>query len=190
MLKDTDLVLVRNRNRGVTGYTLDGGFHRDFNYGETKKIPFGELKSLQYAPGGTEILEDCLVVEDKEALELLNMKVEPEYFYSEEDIKNILFAGSIDEFADFLNFAPEGAIEIAKDIAIKQEIPDVRKRDMLSEKTGLNINNAIMVNKVMQEEGEEEKKEAPKRRVPLENKEEAPKRRASLPEYKIVEKKK
>ena len=46
-------------------------------------------------------------------------------------------------------------IDIAKDIAVKEEIPDVRKRDMLSEKTGLNINNAIMVNKVMNAEDEE-----------------------------------
>ena len=188
-IKDTDLISVRNRNRGGTGYTLDNNFHRNFNYGETKKIPFSELKALQYAPGGEEILKDCLVIEDQEALNLLNMKVEPEYFYTEDKIKEVLLNGSYDEFADFLDFAPEGAIEIAKNIAIKEEIPDTKKREMLSKVTGLNINSAIMVNKVMDEEDTEE--EAPKqRRVQAEEPktEEAPTRRAATPQYKIINK--
>lgn len=186
-IKDTDLISVRNRNNGITGYVLDNNFNRDFNVGETKKVPFSELRELQYAPGGQYILNNYLVVENKEALDLLNMEVEPEYFYDEEKVRNMLFNGSIDEFADFLDFAPVGAIEIAKDIAVKEEIPDVRKRDMLSKKTGLNINNAIMINKIMDEEPAEE--EAPKqRRVAV--KEEKPEtgRRAAAPNYKVVSK--
>ena len=188
-IKDTDLITVRNRNRGGTGYTLDNNFHRDFNFGETKKIPFSELKALQYAPGGAEILADCLVIENQEALDLLNMKVEPEYFYTEDKIREVLFKSSIDEFADFLDFAPEGAIEIAKTIAVKEEIPDVRKRDMLSKKTGLNINNAIMVNQVMNEEDDSKKEEPKERRVPLETaNDETKTRRAAAPKYNVVSK--
>ena len=191
MIKDTDLIDVRNRNGGATGYTIpDQNIKRSWNYGETKKIPFGELKAFSYLPGGLFALNNLLVVENREALDLLNMEVEPEYFYTEDDIKKLLLEGSIDEFADFLDFAPEGAIEIAKNIAVKEQIPDVRKRDMLSKKTGLNINNAIMVNEVIDGDEETVEDDTPKRRVPVkEEKAATGERRTAAPKYKVVEKK-
>lgn len=190
MIKDTDLIKVRNRNVGPTGYTIpEKNLHRSWGVGETKPIPFEELKAFSYQPGGIYALKNLFVIENQEALDyLLNEKVEPEYFYSDKEIKDLLFNGSVDAFADFLDFAPRGAIDIAKDLAIKERIPDVRKRDMLSKKTGLNINNAIMVNEVMDAEDEEKKDaEAPSRRVPIEKKEEeAPARRTSAPKYNVV----
>ena len=190
MIKDTDLITVRNRNNGSTGYLIpDRNIKRMWEIDEVKKVPFEELRAFSYMAGGLFALNNLLVIENKEALDLLNMKVEPEYFYTEEDIRKILFSGTIDEFADFLDFAPEGALEIAKTIAVKEEVPDVRKRDMLSQKTGFNINNAIMVNHVMDEEDAEDKKKeednTPKRRV----KAEEPKttdRRVAAPNYKVV----
>ena len=188
MIKDDQLICVRNRANGSVGYTLDNNFHRSFEPREVKKIPFKELKELQYAVGGQYALDNLLIVEDKEALDLLNMKIEPEYFYTEAEIRKMLFDGSIDAFADFLDFAPVGAIEIAKNIAIKEQIPDVRKRDMLSKKTGLNINNAIMVNEVMDAEDEEEQEDTPKRRVPIKEEKtetgEKPTRRIVITEQK------
>ena len=163
MLNDNDLILVRNRNRGGTSYQVDGNWIR-FEINEEKKVPFSHLKSLTYTYGGQYLLDHCLVVENKEALELLNMQVEPEYFYTEDQIKNVLFNGSYDEFADFLDFAPNGALEIAKNLAVTEELPDIKKREMLGEKTGLNITNAIMVNRVMNEDNEIEDAEAPKKR--------------------------
>ena len=168
MIKDTDLIEVRNRNNGSTGYTLDNNFHREFGYQETKKVPFEELKRLSYAPGGQYLLDNYLVIENKEALDLLNMQVEPEYFYTEDKVKELLFKASYDAFADFLDFAPNGAIEIAKTIAIEEEMPDMKKREMLSERTGFNITNAIMVNKIMNDEEEKPAEAAKQRRVPVE----------------------
>lgn len=190
MIKDDTMVVVRNRDRGAVGYTLDNNFHRNFEPNESKKVPYSELAALQYAPGGAYILEHFLVVEDKTALEALNMTVEPEYFYTEADVRKILLEpNNMDEFMDFIDFAPEGAIDIAKDIAVKEQIPDVRKREALSKKTGLNINNAIMVNQVMNEsEGEAE---APKeRRVKKDaetvTSEVASKPERRVPQYKVV----
>ena len=191
MIKDTDLIEVRNRNMGPTGYTIpDQNIHRSWGTGETKKIPFGELRSFSYLPGGIYALKNLFVVENKEALDLLlNEEVEPEYYYTKEDIKKMLLEGSIDQFADFLDFAPDGAIDIAKDIAVREEIPDVRKREMLSKKTGLNINNAIMINKIMDEDSENAEAEAPKqRRVQVEEPKEGPKRKAAAPNYKVISK--
>jgi len=191
MINDNDLISVRNRNNGTTSYTIpDRNIRRSWAPQEVKKVPFEELKAFSYLPGGMYALNNLLIVENKEVIDLLNMQVEPEYYYTEENIRDMLLNKSMDEFLDFLDFAPEGAIEIAKDIAVKEEIPDVRKRDALSKKTGLNINNAIMVNHVMDEEKAEE--EAPKqRRVQIEEeKPEAPVRRAAAPQekYKVVNK--
>ena len=185
------LVSVRNRNNGMTTYQLpDMHIVRDFGIGETKKIPYEEILALQFAPGGDYILKNLLVVEDAEALEALNMEVEPEYFYNEKKVKDILFNGTYDEFADFLDFAPEGAIEIAKDIAVKEEIPDMKKREMISTKTGFNVNSAIQVNHIMNEPVEETEKqpEEKKRRAAAPEKTEGtPTRRAATPNYKVVE---
>ena len=152
-----NIVSVTNRNNGFTGYTIpDLNITRTFNIGETKKISLDELKQLQFVEGGDYLLKHCLIINDKNALEVLNMSdVEPEYFYTEAEIKELLTNGSLDQLEDALNFAPEGVIEIIKSMAIKMELPDTRKRKLISERTGLNIDSAIMLNEVMKEEHSE-----------------------------------
>ena len=192
------LVSVRNRNNGNTGYSIpDRGIWRNFTPGETKQIELEELQQLQYQPGGDYTLRNLLVIENEEALEALNMDVEPEYNYTEDDIRKLLLDGTVDQVKDFLDFAPEGAIEIAKDIAVKEEIPDVRKRDAISEATGFNINNAINLNHALADDDEEEKVENKRQRraeIPIKAaKEEVKERRTeapATPKYKVVEKKK
>lgn len=192
MFKDEDLIVVRNRNRGGTSYQYEGDWIR-FEYNESKKVPFAHLKALTYTYGGQYLLDNCLCIENQEALEQLNMKVEPEYFYTQEQIRNILFNGSYDEFADFLDFAPLGAIEMAKNYAVTEEIADMKKREMLGEKTGLNITNAIMVNRVMNEDNNDAEEQAPKqRRVQIKEKSaESTGRRVAVPadKNKIIIKK-
>ena len=190
-MEDNTLVLVKNRNNGTTGYQLpDSNINRSFAPEETKKIPLRELKELSYVPGGEYILKHLLIIEDKNVLDELNMKVEPEYFYDEQKIREMLYSAEMDAFLDFLDYAPEGAIEIAKDIAVKEQIPDVRKRNAISKKTGFNINNAIMVNEIMDaEDTSEEEEEVKGRRVKTEEASAAPSgRRVQTPEYKVVSK--
>ena len=153
-MKDEMLVNVTNRNSGYTGYIIpDTGVRRNFTLGETKKISLGELKALQYVPGGEYILRNCLLINDKNALEALNMSdVEPEYFYTEKEVRTLLIESSLDQLDDALTFAPEGVIEMIKDMAVKEEIPDIRKRDLITEKTGFNVSNAIMVNHIVEED--------------------------------------
>ena len=81
MIKDTDLIQVRNRNMGSTGYSIpERNLHRTWGAGETKKIPFEELKTFSFLPGGIYALKNLFVIENKEALDmLLNEEVEPEY---------------------------------------------------------------------------------------------------------------
>lgn len=165
MTKET-MIPVRNRNNGFTGYRIpDRNIWRNFAPGETKQISLDELQQLQYQPGGDYTLKNLLVVESAEALGALNMAVEPEYNYTEADIRNILLSGSLDQLKDFLDFAPGGAIEICKEIAVREEIPDTRKRQAISEATGFSIDNAINVNHAIDAEPEKPAKVKKERRV-------------------------
>lgn len=187
------LVKVTNRDSGFVGYQIpDMSIYRNFAPRESKMIPLTELKALQYVPGGEFTLKNLLVVDNTDALSALNMAdVEPEYFYSEDDVRKLLHQGSLDQLEDALNFAPEGVINLIKDIAVKEEIPDIRKRDLITKKTGFNVNNAIMVNHVMDEDSTEEKDNTPKRKAaPInaaaETVGDKVVRRASLPNYNVV----
>ena len=194
-MDDNKLIKVRNRNNGSTGYELrDSHVVRKFEAGQTKELTFGELRELSYIPGGEYIIKNLLVIEDAEALQALNLdNVEPEYFYDEAKIRELLFNGTLEEFLDFLDFSPEGGLEIAKQIAVNEEVPDTRKREALSEKTGFNIDAAISLNKQLDVEEEEEAKETKKeRRVAVKEKKatDTGRRTAapSAPQYKVVKK--
>ena len=195
MIKDDTLINVRNRNNGTTGYTLADGAKetRLWAENEVKKITFAELKRVSYLPGGTELLRDYLVIEDPAAIEALNVGIDiqeqPEYLYTENEIRDLLFNGSLDELKDFLDFSPDGGIEIAKQIAVNEELPDMRKRKIISEATGFNINTAIEINDMMKDNSVAEDA-APKkqRRVAKETEAApAPEKPTRRTNYKIVE---
>lgn len=164
MIDGNKLISVRNRNNGSTGYTIpDTGVHRDWNFGEVKKIPFDELQKLMWIPGGEYMIRNLLVVEDAEALEELQIETEPEYFYSDVDIRKLLNSTDpdcINQLADFLDFAPEGAKDLARQIAVQERIPDTRKRDLISKATGFNIQTAINIQDELQRQDEEARRAA------------------------------
>ena len=188
------MVNVTNRNNGFTGYTIpDTGITRSFNIDETKKIDIEELKQLQYVPGGEYLLKHFLVINDKSALEVLNMEdVEPEYFYTRKEVEELLKNGSIEQLEDALNFAPEGVIDLIKDLAIKLEIPDVRKRNAISERTKCDISKAIEINQLSKNQDEEPNTGVKQRRVqPVSTQSTVKERRTAVlnnDKYKIVNK--
>lgn len=213
MIDGNKLITVRNRNNGSTGYTIpDSGVRRDWNFEESKKIPFDELQKLMWIPGGEYMIRNLLVVEDAEALEELQIQTEPEYFYSEADIRKLLNstdADCIEQLADFLDFAPEGAKDLARQIAVQERIPDTRKRDLISKATGFNIQTAINIQDELQRQEEEARRAAIEKEAAIaaaeqkkastpvvkERRTAAPStapaaqsttRRTSKPEYKIV----
>lgn len=192
-MEENTFVNVTNRDSGQVGYTLpDRNLHRTFAVGETKKISLEELQQLSYVPGGEYILKNCLIVNNTDALSALNLEVEPEYFYTETEVRKILTEGSLDQLEDCLNFAPEGVLDLIKKIAVEEELPDTRKRKLISEKTGFNIDNAINVNHIVDaDSGSEEAEEAaPKRKAtPLNTESSAPIRKTATPsKYNVVKK--
>ena len=160
MLEKDTIIKVTNTTSGRVGYLIPdlGNLHRGFTPGETKEITFDELRKLAFTPGGEALLRNHLTIESKEALKSILGDVEPEYFYTKEDIIKLLTTGNIDQFKDFLDFAPEGMINLAKDLAVSMEISDIRKRDAIKAKTGFDVTKAIEINHATGEEEQEEVK--------------------------------
>lgn len=172
MVEQSKLIKVRNRDNGTVGYTIPdlGNLHRNFQPGEEKTISMEELTKLSYLPGGDIILREYLIIEDKDALAELLSDIEPEYFYTKDEIKKLLSSGTINEFLDALDFAPEGVIELIKSLSVEMELNDVAKRDAILKKTGFNVTKAIEINK---ETSENKNDEGKIRRVEIEKKEES-----------------
>ena len=159
MLEDSVIIEVVNRSDCNSGYILeDGNVHRSFTPGEMKKITMGELRALSYSPGGDALLREFLQIKNAEAIEELLGEVEPEYNYTPEDVKRVMLNGTMDEFLDMLDFAPDGIREMIKDFAVKFELNDVRKREAIFNKYGFNVDNAIKNNRLEREALEKESK--------------------------------
>ena len=188
-----DKVAVRGRTSGEVFYQLtDGTGVRTFNYGETQTVPFEELQKLMFTPGGEYLIRHSLLIAP-EALEELGVTVPPEYFYTETEVTQLLENGSLDQLEDTLNFAPKGVIELIKQIGLKIELPDTRKRKLIFEKTGFNIDGALAINDILNADDEaEEQPEAPTRKAtPIKVESNAsPQRKAPAPapKYKVVQK--
>ena len=194
MENDNKMVRVTNRSRGTVGYTIPdmGNLQRFFAHGETKVVPMEEIRKLDWTPGGAVLLRDYLKIEDAEAVEEILHDVEPEYNYTEKEIKEILLNGSMDQLMDTLDFAPEGVIDLIKDLAIKLEIPDVRKRNAISERTKCDISKAIEINQLSKNQDEEPNIGVTQRRVqPISTQSTVKERRTAVlnnDKYKIVNK--
>ena len=191
MIEKDTLIKVKNRDNGTVGYTIPelGNLHRSFSKGETKEITMDELRKLSYISGGKILLQNYLIVQNQDALkELLSDDVEPEYYYGEEEIKKLLLTGSNDQLLDCLEFAPEGVIGLVKDLAVSLKINDISKRNIILEKTGFNVTNAITINEeTIEDEGEEAKSSRRSAPVTVEKSDEAPKRRVAAPQqYNVV----
>ena len=162
-MEDTKKIKVQNRDFGSVGYTIPdlNNLHRTFQPNEIKVISFDELFKLSQVPGGAYIISNYLIIHDAEAVKELLGMTEPEYFYTEADIINLMNNGSLDEFEDCLNFAPSGVLDLVKQVAVTLPLNDVAKRDLIQKKLGFNVGNAIELAKT----DEVEVVEAPKRKA-------------------------
>jgi hypothetical protein len=177
---------VKNRSNSTAVYSVpDLRVSRQFSPGETKQITVEELEALTYYPGGLTLIKDCLLIEDAGiAKQILNQKIEPEYWLDEAGVKKLMIEGSLDEFLDCLDFAPEGVIELIKVIATKMPLNDVAKREAIKNKTGYDLDRALLnLRLVKEEEAAEGKVEetTPERRV-----KKTDTGRRATPNYKIV----
>ena len=165
-MEKSTLIKVLNRDNGAVVYEIPemNGLKRVYQAGETKEVTFEELEKLSYIPGGMPLLQDCLVILDNdEAIKRILGHVEPEYSYTKDDVINLMKNGSLDEFLDCLDFAPEGVKDLIKTLSVELPLNDVAKREAILNKLGFNVDNAVRIEK----ESEEPTKEEPttRRRV-------------------------
>lgn len=144
-MDEKKIYLVTNRSAGLVGYSLPemGIKNREFQPGETKKISAEELINLGYKPGGVVLLRDYLQIKDEEVRDSLIGRVEPEYNMSIEDVKKLIQVGSMDEWLDCLDFAPEGVIDIIKTLSVELPLTDTNKMVAFKEKKGFDLARAI-----------------------------------------------
>ena len=147
MIDRNAMIKVINKFNGIVGYDVpELGVNRTFYPKESKNISYNELERLSYLPGGESILKDYLEITDENAiLELFNIKTEPEYHYSENDVKTLLMTGSLDQFLDCLDFAPPVIIDMIKDMAVTLPLNDMAKRDAIKDKIGFDVTKAIEI---------------------------------------------
>lgn len=165
-MEDNYKVKVKNRSHSPVVYRIDDmNLRREFAGLEEKMIDFEELRRLSYRSGGLVLLQDYLVIKDKEALEALNIGVEPEYFYEQDEVDKLLKQGSMDQFLDCLDFAPDGVIDLIKERAVALPLNDVAKRQALKNKFDYDVNKIMEVRQATMEgnERQEEKRNTQRR---------------------------
>lgn len=191
MVENNMTVKVTNRDNGSVGYTVpDLGVHRTFQPRESKEISAEELRKLSYLPGGDVIIKEYLIIHNEELLKELLGEVEPEYYYSEDEVKALLLSGSLEQLQDCLDFAPNGVIDLIKSLAVSLKIDNVSKRKAIQDKTGFNVTRAIEINEETDEETTSKEGTQGRRAAPIIAKsEEAQQRRSAPPKYNVVSQK-
>lgn len=188
MITSDTMYNVKNRSSSVVVYRIpETNLRREFQPGETKKIPFGELEKLTYQPGGHTLLEEFLQIVDEAVTNNLNVHREVEYDMSETQIRDLLTHGSLDAFLDALDFAPIGVIDLIKTMSVSLPLEDYNKRKALLEKTGFDVDKAVAN---LQAEKAEEKTTATESAAPTERrvKPAVQTGRRTAPNYKVVAK--
>lgn len=158
-IDNKQIIKVTNRDNGRVGYQIpDLYINRIFEPYETKDLTAEEIRKLSYVSGGRVLLKDYLVIDNEELIKEILHSVEPEYFYTEQDIKDLLVNGSLDALKDCLDYAPMGTIDLLKKLAVELPLNDVAKRKAILDMTGFNVDTAIMIEEETKEPTEENNK--------------------------------
>jgi hypothetical protein len=172
---------VKNRSAGAVLYTIpEDNIRRRFAPGETKRISYEELLHLSYQAGGRELMANFLQIQSEGVPKSLGIKTEPEYYMNEQQVIDLLKNGTVDQFLDCLNFAPEGVIELIKKFAVSLPLDNYEKRQALKAKTGFDVDAAVANSG---QEPDQTKEEAIKQTVEAS---ENTGRRTAAPNYKVV----
>lgn len=145
MSKTDKIFLVTNRSASRVFYSVPelGIKSRQYEPGETKRIKYEELEGLSFIPGGMELIRDYLLIQDEEIRNDFMGEVEPEYNMTEQQVRDLITSGSMDEWLDALDFAPEGVIDLIKNLSVAIPLSDTNKMKVFLEKKGVNLERMI-----------------------------------------------
>ena len=152
----TKKVKVKNRSNGNAVYIIPElgdrkNVRREFAPLEVREIDIAEIEALSFVPGGQTLLENYLQILDEEEIAF---DIEPEYKMSEEDIIDLMNNGSLEEFLDCLDFAPEGVLDLIKGYSVSLPLESTSKREALlkHERTRFDVTKALMISKAAKED--------------------------------------
>jgi hypothetical protein len=132
-------VKVWSTSIGDVAYQLtDPLVHRTWKPGELKIIRFDELYKLSNHPGGMPLLVNHLQIRDAEVRKALNLPMEPEYFYTEEDARRLVNQGTEEEILDALEFGPRSLAGMIRYYAIL-DIDSIEKMKFFNSLFHMNI---------------------------------------------------
>ena len=143
-----ELVTVENRTAGKIVYQIpDRHIRRELAPRQSIRVPKEEVEALSYTAGGLDLIRNHLLVKDEEVLDELNIHREPEYYMNADNVAKLIREGSLNEFKDALDFAPDGVKDMIKDLSVQMPLNDFSKRQALKEMTGFDVDAAIQHDK-------------------------------------------
>lgn len=189
MVNKEKRVKVFNRASGSLAYKIDTlRVTRHWRKpGDYLNISIAELLELKTVRGGQSLLENYVIIEDKEALSVLfpDQELEPEYNYGLKEIEALLYEADTEQLLDALDFAPKGVLDLIKAKSAEKLPNTTAKIEAINKKFKIDLNK---INELYQEKEILEEKPEPTRRrrtAPIIETEE-PKQESSLPKYKVV----
>ena len=100
-------VKVWSTSIGEVVYALeDPRVHRSWKPGEVKILTFHEVYQLANSPGGMPLLVNHLQIRDMKVRKALQLPLEPEYLYTDEDARKLVRNGTEEEILDAIEFGP------------------------------------------------------------------------------------
>ena len=139
-----ELVTVENRTAGKIVYQIpDRHIRRELAPRQSIRVPKEEIEALSYTAGGLDLIRNHLLVKDEQVLDDLNIHREPEYYMNADNVAKLIREGSLNEFKDALDFAPDGVKDMIKDLSVQIPLNDFSKRQALKEMTGFDVDAAI-----------------------------------------------
>lgn len=145
MANTTNNVTLTNRSTGRVGYELpEMKVKRAFNPGETKTVTIKELNALWQSSGGAILIQNDLVVSDKEWCKE-RWDVPIEYFWGYDEVRKCLLEDPLDLFSETIDFAPGGVRELIKQAAWQLPLADLNKMKVIEDKLKFNVQAAIAI---------------------------------------------
>ncbi len=139
-----DLVTVENRTAGKIVYQIpDRHIRRELAPRQAVRVPKEEIEALSYTAGGLDLIRNHLLVKDEQVLNDLSIHREPEYYMNADSVAKLIREGSLNEFKDAIDFAPDGVVDMIKDLSVQMPLNDFSKRQALKEMTGFDVDKAI-----------------------------------------------
>lgn len=142
MAKQERKIKVSNRSDGNAVYHIQElNIRRVFTPNEEKEVTEQELNYLYQMDGGAMLLKHYLVVQDRDWVNA-RWDAPEEYFWTLEEIKNCVINDSLELFAETLDYAPQGVLDVIKQFAWRLPLTDLNKVNVLKEKLGFDSQKA------------------------------------------------